>query len=71
MLISLFELLPALIPFALLWHAGWILDKNVNMNMNYSYQTTMYESILERIYVFLVFHLNLFITWFVITRFWI
>ena len=31
-----------------------ILDKNVNMNMNYSYLTTMYESILAQIYVFLV-----------------
>ena len=32
----------------------WILDKNATMNMNYSYLTTMYESILAQMYVFLV-----------------
>ena len=30
------------------------LDKQVNMNMNYSYQATMYESILTQMCVFLV-----------------
>ena len=54
MLISHFELLPALILFALFWHAGYMLDQNVNMNMSYSYPTTMYESILAQKYVFLV-----------------
>ena len=33
---------------------GEFLDKNATMNMNYSYMTTMYESILAQIYVFLV-----------------
>ena len=47
-----FELLPFLIPFASLWHAGRILDKNDNMN--YSYPTKMYESILAQMFVFLV-----------------
>ena len=37
-----------------LWHAGWILDKNVNANMNFSYPTTMYKSILVQICEFLV-----------------
>ena len=36
------------------WHAELILDKNVNMNTNYGYPTTMYESILAQMYVFLV-----------------
>ena len=31
-----------------------MLDQNVNMNMSYSYPTTMYESILAQKYVFLV-----------------
>ena len=31
-----FLILPALIPLASLWHAGLILDKNVNMNVNNS-----------------------------------
>ena len=50
----IFELHPALTPFASLWHAGRILDKNVNINMNYSYPTTMYESKSTQRYVFLV-----------------
>ena len=40
------ELLPALVPFAPLWHAALIFDKNVNLYMNYSYPSTMCESIL-------------------------
>ena len=43
-------------------------DKNVNTNMNYSYPTTMYESILAQMYhvflvlftFFAVYHENLF-----------
>ena len=31
----IFELLPGFIPFAILWHTGWILDKSVDMNKNY------------------------------------
>ena len=38
MLISHFESLPGSIPFAILWHTGQILDKNVDMNKNYSYR---------------------------------
>ena len=34
------ELLPGLIPFAILWHTGWILE--ICMNMNYKYLTTIY-----------------------------
>ena len=30
------------------------LDENVNMNMNFSYPTTMYESFLTQMYVYLV-----------------
>ena len=54
MLVSHFELLPALIPFASLWHAGRILDKIVNANINFTYPTTMFKSSLAQIYVFLV-----------------
>ena len=50
MLISLFEFLPVLIPIALLWHAGLILDKNVNTNINFSYPTIMYERFLAQMY---------------------
>ena len=49
-----FELLPGIIQFTLLWHIGGILDKNVTMNNNYSYPTTIWVSILTQIYVFLV-----------------
>ena len=49
-----FELLPGFIPFTILWHIGWILDKNVTMNKNYSYPTTIWVSIFAQIYVFLV-----------------
>ena len=38
-----FESLPGSIPFAIWWHTRWILDKNVNMNNNYSYRTTIYR----------------------------
>ena len=33
---------------------GESFDKNVNMNVNYNYPTTMYESIFAQMYVFLV-----------------
>ena len=33
---------------------GEFLDKNVNMNKNYTYPTTMYESIFAQMYVCLV-----------------
>ena len=35
---------------------GWVnfLEKNIYMNMNYSYLTTMYESIFTRMYTILV-----------------
>ena len=51
-----FELLSDFIPFTILWHTGWILDKNVNMNKNNSYPTTILESTLTQIYVFLVLY---------------
>ena len=50
----IFELLPGFIPFTILWHIGWILDKNVTMNKNYSYPTTIWVGILTQRYVFLV-----------------
>ena len=53
-LLVVFELLPGFIPFTILWHIGWILDKNVTVNKNYSYPTTIWVSILTQIYVFLV-----------------
>ena len=57
------ELLPGLILFAILWHAGWSLEKTICMNMNYNYLTTIFRSILTQIYVFLVlftiFHFDL------------
>ena len=58
------ELLPGLIPFAILWHAGWwTLEKTICMNMNYNYLTTLFRSILTQIYVILVlfkkFHFDL------------
>ena len=36
------ELLPGLIPFAILWHAGWTLEKTICMNMNYNYLTAIF-----------------------------
>ena len=49
-LILIFEIkiLPGLIPFASLWHAGCILDKSVIMNTNYRYPTTMYKVFLPK-----------------------
>ena len=53
-LIHLFGLLPGLIPFSSLWHAVWILEKNIYINMNYSYLIAMYESIFVQMqYIFL------------------
>ena len=43
--ISRFELLPDLIPFAILWHDGWTLEKNINIDMTCNYPTTIWESI--------------------------
>ena len=54
MLINHFWLLPGLIPFASLWHAGLILKKGIYMNMNYRSLTTMYESNFTKMYIFLV-----------------
>ena len=48
------ELLPGLIPFAILWHAGWTLEKTICMNMNYYYMTAIFRSIWPKYYVFLV-----------------
>ena len=45
---------PGLIPFASLWHCWRILMKSIDMNMNYSSLTTMYESIFAPKYLFLV-----------------
>ena len=50
----IFELLPGLIPFASLWHAGCIFEKHVYMHINYSYLTTIYKSIFAQMYIFLV-----------------
>ena len=47
----IFALLPGLIPFASLLHAGYILEEYVYMIMIYSYPTTMYESIFARMYI--------------------
>ena len=49
-----FELLPGFIPFAILWHAGWTLEKNIYINMNYNYLTTICECIFAHLYKFLV-----------------
>ena len=49
-----FKLLPGFILFTILWHIGWILGKNVTMNKNYSYPTTIWVSILTQIYIFIV-----------------
>ena len=54
MLISHFELLPGLIPFASKWRAGFILDKNVYINMSNSYLTTMYERSCAQQYLFVI-----------------
>ena len=43
MLISHFELLPGLIRFASLLHDGYILEKDLYINMNLSFLTTMSE----------------------------
>ena len=51
---SLFELLPGLSPFAIFWDAGWTLEKDVYINMNYNYPTTIWESIFAQMYKFLV-----------------
>ena len=48
------ESLPGLIQFAILWHAGWTLEKNSCMNMNYNYLTTIFRSIFAQMYKFLV-----------------
>ena len=50
-----FELLPGFIPFAISWHAGWNLEKkNIYINMNCNYPTTIWESIFAQMYNFLV-----------------
>ena len=49
-----FWLLPGLISFISPWLAGWTLEKNNQLNMNYSYPNTIYESIFAQIYIFLV-----------------
>ena len=38
---SFLKLLPGFIPFTILWLSVLILDKNVNMNKNYNYPTTI------------------------------
>ena len=43
------ELLPGLIAFPVLWHAGWTLEITICMNMNYNYLTTIFRSILTQI----------------------
>ena len=48
------ESLPGLIPFAILWHAGWTLEKANCMNKNYNYPTTIFRSIFTQVYKFLV-----------------
>ena len=49
MRISPFSVLPALIPFASLWHAECYSNKVVNINVNYSHPATLYLR-----YIFLV-----------------
>ena len=41
------ELLSGLIPFTILWQAGWILEKTICMNINYNYLTTILRSIID------------------------
>ena len=61
-LLVFFESLPGSIPFAILWHTGWILDKNVNMNKNYSYRTTIYKIIWSKcMYFWYYLHFFLFL----------
>ena len=36
------ELLPGLIPFTILWHAGWTFEKTICMNMNYNSMTAIF-----------------------------
>ena len=52
----IFVLLPGLIPFAYEWHAWWILDKYVYINMSYTQLSdyNVYESVFAQICVFLV-----------------
>ena len=38
-----FDLPPGFIPFAILRHAGWTLETNICMNMNYNYPTKIYK----------------------------
>ena len=61
------ESIPGLIPFAILWHAGWTLEKTSCMNMNYNYRTTIIRSIFAqnvhisgRKYIFTFFTCELF-----------
>ena len=50
MLISLLRVFfPGLIPFAILWYAGWTLEKTICMFMNYKYLTAIFRSILTQI----------------------
>ena len=44
------ESFPDLIPFVILWHAGWTLEKLSCMNMNYNYPTTIFRSIFAQMY---------------------
>ena len=48
----IFELLPGLICLQCCSMLGELFDKNVYMNMNYSYPTTVYESIFAQTYVY-------------------
>ena len=42
------ESLPGLIPFTILWHAGWTLEKNMCMNINYNDLNTIFRSIFAK-----------------------
>ena len=50
----IFWLLPGLISFASLLRAVRISEKNIYMNMNCNYSTTMYESMFAQIHIFMV-----------------
>ena len=48
-IIIFLKLIPSLIWLAILWHAGWTLEKTICMNMNYNYLTTIFWSSLTQI----------------------
>ena len=57
------ESLPGFIPFAILWHAGWTLEKNICMSINCNNLTTIFRCILTQIecisvIIYIFFHFD-------------